>query len=168
MTRNSKLLLSAAAIVAVGATAAIAGNGMRHFGGGPMAMERFESADADKSGDVTFEEFSAAFDQRIGGADANGDGIYSADEIAAEIQKQMAQRMAERMIKRFDTDGDGKLAKAEVESHEKRMFAMLDRNADGKIGKDEVPQRGMPGGGMSGGGWGHKWHHGPWGGPNQE
>lgn len=161
MTRTRKIIIASSAVLAIGVTAAIAG-GMRHFGAGPMAMERFETADADKSGDVSFEEFAAAFDKRIGGADANADGVYSADEIAAEIQRQMAQVMAERLISRFDTDGDGKLTKAEVDSRQKKMFAMLDRNDDGKISKDELPDRGMHGG------WGRKWGHSPWGGPGQQ
>lgn len=161
MTNTGKIVLAVSALAVIGATAAIAG-GMRHHGDGAGMANRFEMADADKSGDVTFEEFASAFDNRIGGADANADGVYTAEEIAAEIQRQMAQRMAERLIQRFDTDGDGKLTKAEVESQQQKMFALLDRNNDGKVVKDELPQRGWQGG------WGRKWHHGPWGGPQQQ
>jgi len=59
-----------------------------------------------------------------------------------------AERMARRLIERFDTNGDGVLTAAEVESRQKKMFALLDRNDDGKIEKDEMPRRKF-------GRWGH-------------
>ena len=121
--------------------------------GGPRPKMRFDRMDKDNSGDVTFEEFSAMFEQRFGDADANKDGKMTVDEIAAAIEKMRAERMAERIIQRFDTNGDGVLTAAEVESRQKKMFALLDRNDDGKIEKDEMPERKF-------GRWGR---HGGWG-----
>lgn len=112
------------------------GDGPRHGG------MRFERADADSSGDVSFEEFAAALKDRIGRADADGDGKMTVAEIAGEIQRVRAERMAKRIVERFDTDGDGMLTAAEVESRQRKMFALLDRNDDGKIVKDEMPRRG--------------------------
>ncbi|MFZ1680560.1 MAG: acid-shock protein [Rhizobiaceae bacterium] len=144
MKTLTKILLAAGAVAVAGTSASLADDGWRRHGknGGPDAMERFEKADADKSGDVTFDEFANAMNAGIGMADANKDGTLTADEITAEIQKRMAERMAARIIERFDTDGDGKLTTAEVESRQKKAFAMLDRNDDGKIARDELPRRG--------------------------
>lgn len=162
MTRTTKILLAASALAIAVGTAAVAGGNWRHHGGmGAMGMggeDRFAAADADNSGDVTAQEFAAAFDKRIGGADANADGVYAPEEIAAEIERQRALQMAARLIQRFDSDGDGKLSKAEVDNQRQRMFTMLDRNGDGKIVKDEMPRRGMQDGWGGGryGGWGHR------------
>lgn len=124
--------------------------------GGPRATMRFERMDVDDSGDVSFEEFSAMMQSRIGDADANKDGKMTVDEIASAIERMRAERMARRLIERFDTDGDGALTTAEIQSRQKKMFALMDRNDDGKIEKDEMPRRG--------GRWGQRWGHHGWGG----
>ena len=101
---------------------------------------RFDRLDADQSGDVTFEEFSAAMQSRIGDADKDGDGKMTVAEIASEIERMRTERMARRIVERFDTDGDGMLTAAEIELRQKKMFALLDRNDDGKVEKDEMPR----------------------------
>jgi Ca2+-binding EF-hand superfamily protein len=62
-------------------------------------------------------------------------------EIASEIERMRAERRAQRIVDRFDTDGDGMLTAAEIESRQKKMFALMDRNDDGKVVKEEMPQR---------------------------
>ncbi|HHZ07259.1 MAG TPA: acid-shock protein [Rhizobiales bacterium] len=108
-------------------------------GDGPRSVARFEAADADANGEITFEEFAEAINRRL--VDADGDGKMTVGEIADAIARMRAERMAQRMIERFDTDGDGALTKAEVESRQRKMFALLDRNDDGKIVRDEMPRR---------------------------
>ncbi|QPC87233.1 acid-shock protein [Mesorhizobium sp. NBSH29] len=140
MTSNTtKLALAFLALAAAGATTVYAAekSGQRH-----RPALNFEKADADNSGDVTFEEFAAAINARSGIADADGDGKLTVDEIAGEIQRMRDKRMAERIIKRFDTDGDGALTMTEIVSRQKKMFAMLDRNDDGKVTKNEMPRGG--------------------------
>lgn len=151
MTRTTTIALAAVAALALAAGTAAYAKGFGRHGAFMPGPEQMKAADADKSGDISPAEFAAAIDGRIGGTDANADGVFTVDEVAAEIQRQMAQRMAEHLIARFDGDGDGKLTKAEVESHEKKVFALLDRNDDGKIALDELPKHG----------WGR---HGGWGG----
>ena len=127
-----------------GGTAYAAGPGDSDGAGGPdgpRRMMRFDRMDKDSSGDVTFEEFSAALKSRFGDADANKDGKVTVEELAAEIERMRAERMAKRMIDRFDANGDGVLSADEVDSRQKKMFALLDKNDDGKIEKDEMPQR---------------------------
>ena len=45
---------------------------------------RFEKADADSSGDVTFDEFAAAMNARFANADADKDGKMTVGEIASD------------------------------------------------------------------------------------
>lgn len=139
MKKSTKIALTFLAIAgAAGSTAFATDRDGRRDGRQGM---RFERADADSSGDVTFEEFAAAMKNRIGNADANKDGKMTVGEIASEIERMRAERMARRIVQRFDTDGDGALTTAEIESRQKKMFALRDRNDDGKIVKEEMPHR---------------------------
>lgn len=134
MKTSTKLSLAFLALAGMAATPALAEG--RNGGNGPHM--RFERADADNSGDVTFEEFASAMNERLLSADADGDGKMTVGEIADQIERTRAERLAKRLIERFDADGDGVLTKAEVESRQKKLFALLDRNDDGKIVKDEA------------------------------
>lgn len=102
---------------------------------------RFERADADRSGDVTYEEFAAVIGRRVKAADADGDGRITVAEVAGEIGRDRAERRARRLVKRFDTDGDGAVTHAEIETHQKAIFARLDDNEDGRISRNEMPRR---------------------------
>jgi Ca2+-binding EF-hand superfamily protein len=139
MKKSTKITLAFLALA--GAAGGVAFAADKHDGPRRGGMMRFERADADSSGDVTFEEFSAAMNKRIGTADANGDGKITVAEIASEIERMRAERMAQRLVERFDTDGDGALTVAEIQGRQKKMFALLDRNDDGKIVKEEMPRR---------------------------
>src|SRR5690349_3182386 len=108
MRTSTKLALAFLSLAGVAGGVAYANDG-RHGHDGPRAMMRFDRLDADQSGDITFEEFSAMMKSRIGGADANSDGKMTVEEIAAAIEKMRAERMARRLVERFDTDGDGML-----------------------------------------------------------
>ncbi|HET9535449.1 MAG TPA: acid-shock protein [Mesorhizobium sp.] len=139
MTTLTKAALAFLALAGTAGTMAVASDD--DFGDWRGGKSRLERADADDSGDVTFEEFTAAMKRRIGGADADGDGKMTVAEIALEIERMRVERMARRIVERFDTDGDGALTPAEIESRQKKMFALLDRNDDGKIVKEEMPRR---------------------------
>jgi len=139
MKTSTRIALAFLALASVGATAAYA-NDEQHGRHDPRAAMRFDRLDADQSGDITFEEFSAAMKSRIGEADKDGDGQMTVGEIASEIERLRAERMAKRIVERFDTDGDGMLTAAEIVSRQKKMFALLDRNDDGKVEKQEMPR----------------------------
>ena len=102
---------------------------------------RLERIDADKSGDITFEEFAAAMNTRINRFDANSDGKLTVAEIASEIDGRRAQRRASRFVERFDIDRDETVTLAEIENRQKKRFALLDMNDDGKVVADELPRR---------------------------
>jgi Ca2+-binding EF-hand superfamily protein len=151
MRKSTRLALGFAALAGAIATTAYAAEGTK--GSAMQGMHgNMHKADADKSGDITFDEFSAAMKGRIDTADANHDGKVTVEELAAQLEKARYERMAKRMIARFDTNGDGELTQDEVEGRQKKLFALLDKNDDGKIEKSEM--RGM-------GGWHHRggWRH---------
>jgi len=137
-----KKLTLAMAFLALAGSAAYAQDGTRQAGerGNNGALAR---ADADSSGDVSFEEFAAAMRSRAGLADADGDGKLTVEEIAAEIERMRNIRRAERLVKRFDANGDGTLTVEEVESRQRKMFALADRNDDGVLDRAEMPRRQM-------------------------
>ena len=118
------------------------GKEVREFDGEKYVMERWLRGDvaivkgwkADSEGNVIYRKTARNFNPIIATA-----GKVTVAELAAEIEKMRAERMAKRIIDRFDTNGDGVLTKAEVESRQKKMFALLDRNDDGKIEKSEQP-----------------------------
>lgn len=144
MKKSTKIAMAFLALAGATGSAAVAQDMKGKRGDGMRGM-RLERLDADSSGDVTFEEFSAAANSRITDADANNDGRMTVEEIADEILRRRAERQAKRLIERFDTDDDGVLTTEEVQSRQQKRFALLDRNDDGKIEADEMPRRGRRG-----------------------
>jgi hypothetical protein len=106
MRKSTRLALGFAALAGAIATAAYAADGPKNWGMNGM-RGNMHKADADKSGDITFDEFSAAMKGRIDTADANHDGKVTVEELAAQLEKARYERKARRMIRRFDTNGDG-------------------------------------------------------------
>lgn len=115
-------------------------HGMRGGHKGHIA-ERFQKADADSDGAITFEEFSAAMQGPLSNADGDSDGTITVEEAVAAMQQRQEERMrrrAERMINRFDSNNDGSLSVEEVNASQERFFARLDRDNNGEIEKDEM------------------------------
>ena len=132
MNKTTKLALAFATFAALATTASAAEPKWRHGYDGPRqgmmdgrrgdmrggqrgGMDReqmFDRADADDSGDVTYEEFAAAFGGRFTSADADKNGELTVGEVADGIQRMMAERMAARVIERFDANSYLYLTKA--------------------------------------------------------
>ena len=137
--------------LAIGATAFIVYAGDPASPGGPGGpgglrgahmMERIKAADT--NGDGMLSRAEAAVLPRIAEhfdeIDANKDGQITFEELRAFHEKQrMAQREAH--WKHIDTDGDGRISRAEAQANAPRLFEHfdeLDVNKDGYLTKDEI------------------------------
>lgn len=145
LTKNhliTALLLAGAVAVAV--PAGVAARGMDESGmqghGGPMLD--FDLFDADKDGKVTEQEVADFRANMIAGADANGDGKLSVEELTAQHVKMltaMAAGRSARMIAERDADGDGLLSVEEMAASPMPagMFDRIDTDGDGGVTKAE-------------------------------
>lgn len=148
MKKSTKLAMAFMALAGLAAIPAQAADGEgKRFGRGDRAETRLDRADADRSGDLTFEEFSAAFGTRLGASDADGNGQITVEELADEIIRQRAERQARRIISRYDANDDGVLTMEEFEARQRKHFALLDRNDDGVLQQEEM-RRGKRGDGQ--------------------
>lgn len=66
---------------------------------------------------------------------------FATISLNAQDNKDRPKRDPEELFKKLDTDGDGKVSKAEADKSEFKMikehFNEIDKNADGYISKDE-------------------------------
>jgi hypothetical protein len=98
--------------------------------------DTLQGAKPAKPGPIDIEQFSKMDDLK--GADTNGDGTLSQDEIQMLVLKRMAEREARRMERRLDMNGDGKVTLDEIQQQRAKEFAALDRNNDGKLDRKEL------------------------------
>jgi Ca2+-binding EF-hand superfamily protein len=164
-------VLASLTLLAIGVSAA-AHEGKECEGDGkrdPAAfIKRF-----DKNGDGKLEvsELPDRMRTWLGAADTNKDGVITTAELAAHRAAMDAERRdPNAMIKRFDANGDGRLALSEVpermrehlasadtdgngylsvqeltaarDAMEQARFAREDKNGDGALTEDEVGARG--------------------------
>ena len=101
----------------------------------------FERLDADKSGDISYEEFVGEIRSRLEKADKDGDGKLTVEEISATFKGPKANQRAKGLVARFDPDKDGTITLADVETKRKERFAQLDANKDGKLVMEEMTVR---------------------------
>lgn len=106
----------------------------RGHGGGWL-----KKADANKDGEVTFDEVEELRSKRFIEYDANKDGVITGEEVEQVVQERVEKR-AQRMTRRFDQDRDGKITTDEFNRFAKERFGWMDLNDDGKIAGDELPR----------------------------
>ena len=94
-----------------------------------------KALDTNQDGIISADEIKAA-PTSLKTLDRNGDGIISADEMRPP-QMTPADR-ADHMLDEWDTNKDGKIAKAEAPDRMQEQFDKYDTNGDGFLTKDEL------------------------------
>ncbi len=119
-----KSIIIAAGVLGVTASAAAVSAAARGAGG-----DRFERMDINDDGIVTAAEMDARQAELIAGADANGDGGVSADEIRAY---RRAKREEWRAQNNPDANGDGVVDRHEFQTAADKRFDRMDKDGDGR------------------------------------
>jgi hypothetical protein len=101
--------------------------------GGRGMGERVRAADTNGDGLISRTEAAALprLAEKFDAIDLNRDGQLSRDEMHAFRQARVLNRMG-------DTDGDGKLSKAEALAKASARFDRVDSNHDGFVTADEL------------------------------
>ena len=112
-------------------------------GRGPGVMvERMMSWDANEDGVITRDEAPERMQDRFDRIDANGDGMLETDELEnmpSPVRRRGAPGFdpADR-LRQFDADEDGRLTREELPLQMKRVLDRFDTNGDGVIDAAEL------------------------------
>ena len=104
---------------------------------GKDMRELFSKLDANGDGKVTRGEVYDHRKARFAEIDTDGDGVASADEIAADMQEFIRKRVALK-LSRLDTDGNGSVDAEEFARGGGHLLHHADRDGDGVVDKDEA------------------------------
>lgn len=113
-----------------------------HHGRGGMFGQIMQQADADDDGAVTQAEIDAFRAEIVANADASGEGDISLDEFE-EIYLQLTRTRMVRAFQSLDTDGDGVVTQAEMDSRFGKIVERMDRNDDGKLDRNDRGRKGQ-------------------------
>lgn len=109
-----------------------------------FAGDQFNNMDDNKDGVVTTEEMDLFHHARRGKwAAKRDDAADQALAVSEEAQARIKAKAAERGQKHFgmlDTNGDGKVERAEFVSHALNRHKKLDGDGDSKVTKEEIRQ----------------------------
>lgn len=134
------LVLSAIALASAATLVMAHPEGQAHRG---ARFERLRAADTNADGLISRTEAAALprIAERFDAIDANRDGQVSFEELRGSRHKARG----ERFLNRLDADKDGKVSKAEALAKATERFDRVDANKDGFITAEELPARGHRG-----------------------
>jgi Ca2+-binding EF-hand superfamily protein len=99
---------------------------------------KFDKIDSNSDGEVTRDEFATSARQHFATCDSNHDGFLTLTEMKASEVKKGAKGMSPtEKIKKFDTDGDGRLTIEEMTTGKQAMFDTMDKDQDGRLTESE-------------------------------
>ena len=99
---------------------------------GLMAMEMFDSIDADGDGMLTQAEIDRVRNDRHGAHDADGDGNLNIEEFA-DLWHETTRPLTVRAFQMLDTDGNAVITRVEYDRPLANIVKRLDRNDDGAL-----------------------------------
>lgn len=121
--------------LALATAAAIAGAMPASAQNGSRMIEEMQKADRNNDGAVSRDELLAYRSSQFDRLDRNDDGVLTQADMPriAKIRERMETATA-----RFDSDGDGRITRAEFTSAPTAGFDRADRNNDGVVTKSEL------------------------------
>lgn len=127
------LAIALATMLAAGALPAAGQDGWHGAG----LLERL---DGDGDGAISRDEARAFGDRRFADWDRDGDGWVSEAEMIEAAQERVVLGVA-KVFARLDTNGDGRLERAELEAGGTALFDRIDADGDGRVSIEEVRAR---------------------------
>ncbi len=133
---KSVTALAAIALASAATVVTAAPEGRQRHG---AMVERLKAADTNADGHISRSEAAALprIAERFDQIDTNRDGQVSFEELRAFHAAHRAARGA-KVLKSIDTDGDGKISKAEALAAAAARFEKADANKDGFLTQEEM------------------------------
>ena len=121
-----------AAVLALAATPAFAqANGQR-------LLDHMEQADTNHDGFVSKQEYIAMRAQQFDRLDSNGDGVVTPQERPRLFNGKFGNAGGGEVLAHLDTNGDGKIERAEFVNGPTMLFDKVDANGDGAVSTAEL------------------------------
>ena len=103
----------------------------------PKAQKTFDRVDLNKDGKISLAEFTPVAEKRFLGIDVNKDNAVSTAEIDASLQAAL-ERRRHRILANLNSDKNGTISRAELDSYIEAMVAGADTDSDGGVSFSEA------------------------------
>jgi Ca2+-binding EF-hand superfamily protein len=126
-------------IISIGALVALCAGRAAWAHGEANLESKFKQMDTNNDGSVSRDEYTNFYRQKFSSMNTNHDGYLTLDELQAGHPAKTGEKAfsAAEELKKFDTDGDGKLSESEYLAGKQAMFDQLDKDKTGSLTKEE-------------------------------